>query len=169
MFFCYFYCRLLFFPPGSEPLTFSNLMWAVTITDHILKLATVLLKAIAIALPISMFPIARRVFIEHLIQVLVSNRIFKLFYVYLILQGKCFVFVERSSHLYRALAAVPPWINYLLISSNSNEMSSFFFYDSLIGICLCAVYLTCKAYKSVKIVRIWKMAFDGLSQSNVMH
>ena len=77
--------------------------------------------------------------------------------------------MERSSHLYRALAAVPPWINYLLISSHSDETSSFFFYDSLIGICLCAVYLTCKAYKSVKIVKMWKTAFDKLSQSNVMH
>ena len=76
--------------------------------------------------------------------------------------------MERSSHLYRALAAVPPWINYLLISNHSEEVSSFVLYDSLIGICLCAVYLTCKAYKSVKVVRKWKLSFDKLFQGNVI-
>ena len=61
-------------------------MWAVIITDHILKLATVLLKTVAIALPISMFPIARRVqYIEQFNSIkFVPNRIF-IVHVYLII------------------------------------------------------------------------------------
>lgn len=81
-------------------------------------------------------------------------------------QGKCFAFIERSSHLYRALAAVPPWIHYLL-NSQSSESSSIFFYDTLVGVCLCGIYLTCKAYRAIKLVRKWKLSVSKLLQSTV--
>ncbi|XP_046463931.1 RING finger and transmembrane domain-containing protein 2-like [Daphnia pulex] len=132
------YHSLLVFMPNSAPITLANLFWAVTTTDHILKLATVLFKGILTAIPIAVFPISRR--------------------------GKCFAFIERSSHLYRALAAVPPWIHYLL-NSQSSESSSIFFYDTLVGVCLCGIYLTCKAYRAIKLVRKWKLSVSKLLQS----
>lgn len=76
------------------------------------------------------------------------------------------MFIERSSHLYRALAAVPPWIHYLL-TSQSSESSSIFFYDTLFGVCLCGIYLTCKAYRAIKLVSKWKISVSKLLQSTV--
>jgi len=150
--------------PNSAPITLANLLWAVTTTDHILKLATVLFKGILTAIPIGLFPISRRVrqlncFIFFDVLLLLND--FLHFF-----QGKCFAFIERSSHLYRALAAVPPWIHYLL-TSQSSESSSIFFYDTLVGVCLCGIYLTCKAYRAIKLVRKWKLSVSKLLQSTV--
>jgi hypothetical protein len=159
--FVYVYVSLLVFMPNSAPITLANLFWAVTTTDHILKLATVLFKGILTAIPIAVFPISRRV---RKLNFLIFYCCWTIFFI--VFQGKCFAFIERSSHLYRALAAVPPWIHYLL-NSQSSESSSIFFYDTLVGVCLCGIYLTCKAYRAIKLVRKWKLSVSKLLQSTV--
>lgn len=132
------YHSLLVFTPNSAPLSLANLLWIVTTTDHILKIITVLLKGLLASFPLGFFPISHR--------------------------GKYFAFIERSSHLYRALAAVPPWIHYLL-TSQSSENSGLYYYDTLIGVCLCGIYLTCKAYRAIRLVTEWKLSVSKLFQS----
>ena len=69
------YYSLLLIPPNSAPITLSNLLWTVTTTDHILKLATVLCKAALTFLPVGLFPISRRVYPKRLVLKIVYRRI----------------------------------------------------------------------------------------------
>ena len=74
--------------------------------------------------------------------------------------------MERSSQLYRALAAVPPWILYFL-SKSSAEGTKFFTTGWLASVC--AVYLACKAHKAVKLPTKWKLSLAKLFQNTVIN
>lgn len=60
---CFLMCnfRLIFFPPYSQPLTISSLLWSIAVDDYILKLITIIFKIIVIMMPIRFLPIIKRV------------------------------------------------------------------------------------------------------------
>jgi len=134
---------LFLFPLSlSTPISLPSLVWKVVIMDHILKLGIVLIKAIITA---------------------VSPRVFQLSS-----RGKYFVFIEISSHIYRALATIPPWVQYLLNShSNSSlDSSTMIIFRTLVGILLCTIYLLCKIYSAIAIIQKWRISLMKLFQSS---
>lgn len=75
---------LLVFTPSSTSLSLASLFWTVITTDHVLKLSTILLKAMLISIPVKTFPISRRVkTIIFYYQTLFFNKLFEqLFIIY---------------------------------------------------------------------------------------
>ncbi|KAK4327645.1 hypothetical protein Pmani_001900 [Petrolisthes manimaculis] len=82
-----FYSVLLL-PPDHDGLSVGELFWLVLVSDYVLKLVTVLVKAVITLLPHSLLHYQNR--------------------------GKYFLVVEMGSQLYRSLAPVQPWLSYLL-------------------------------------------------------
>lgn len=133
---------LFLFPPSmSIPISLTSLMWTIVVMDYILKLGIVLIKAIITAGSPRLFQLSSR--------------------------GKYFVFIEISSQIYRAIATVPLWIQYLLNnhSIHSDESSTMVVFRTLVGVFLCALYLFCKIYSGVAILQKWGTAFTKLFQS----
>ncbi|XP_042239335.1 RING finger and transmembrane domain-containing protein 2-like [Homarus americanus] len=82
-----FYSVLLI-PPDHEGYGVMDLMWIVIVSDYVLKLVTVLVKAVITLMPHSLMHYQNR--------------------------GKYFLVVEMGSQLYRSLAPIQPWLSYLL-------------------------------------------------------
>ncbi|KAG0442895.1 hypothetical protein HPB47_015505, partial [Ixodes persulcatus] len=77
---------LILVPPYSHPIGGMEVVWIVVVTDFVLKLITILVKALIVALPgfLSCFP--RR--------------------------GKYYLFVETSSQVYRSVVPMQHWLYY---------------------------------------------------------
>lgn len=71
----------------AQPLTISELLWSVVVTDFVLKLITIIFKAILTCLPVRLLAFHKR--------------------------GKYYVMVEVTSQLCRCVAPIQPWIYYL--------------------------------------------------------
>uniref|UniRef100_A0A1B6JYG0 RING-type domain-containing protein n=1 Tax=Homalodisca liturata TaxID=320908 RepID=A0A1B6JYG0_9HEMI len=84
------YLSLVFIPPYVQPLTVSDLLWLVAVTDFILKLITIIIKILLTLIPHSWFETKRR--------------------------GKWYLAIETTSQLYRSLVPIQPWLYYLLES-----------------------------------------------------
>lgn len=90
---------LILVPPYSQPIGGMEVVWIVVVTDFVLKLITILVKALIIAVPgfISCFP--RR--------------------------GKYYLFVETSSQVYRSVVPMQHWLYYFSESyTGSSKMFS---------------------------------------------
>uniref|UniRef100_T1INQ7 RING-type domain-containing protein n=1 Tax=Strigamia maritima TaxID=126957 RepID=T1INQ7_STRMM len=83
------YYSLVFLLPAREhALNFWDLLWIVAISDFVVKLVTILCKAIVILLPAQIIPFQKK--------------------------GKYFLFIEQTSQLYRSFIPIQPWLCYLL-------------------------------------------------------
>jgi len=132
---------LFLFPPSvSASISLPSLLWTVVIMDYILKLGIVLIKAIITAGSPRVIQLSSR--------------------------GKYFVFIEISSQIYRAIATVPLWIQYLLNNQSSQSIdSTMVVFRTLVGVFLCALYLFCKIYSALAILKKWRTCFTKLFQS----
>ncbi|XP_064459547.1 RING finger and transmembrane domain-containing protein 2-like isoform X2 [Ornithodoros turicata] len=77
---------LIFMFPYTEPIGAMDVLWVVIVTDFVLKLITVLLKAAVIALPPCVMAFPRR--------------------------GKIYLFIETSSQVYRTALPMQHWLFY---------------------------------------------------------
>ncbi|XP_013783395.1 RING finger and transmembrane domain-containing protein 2-like isoform X2 [Limulus polyphemus] len=77
---------LVFVPPYSRPVTVWEVLWLVTVTDFVLKLANILCKTLVLALPAKLLAYQRK--------------------------GKYYLFLETTSQLYRSLAPMQHWLFY---------------------------------------------------------
>lgn len=59
------FSNLIFIPPYTQPLSVWDLLWTVGITDFILKLITIFLKILIVALPAQLIPYQKRVSIVY--------------------------------------------------------------------------------------------------------
>uniref|UniRef100_T1IMA1 RING-type domain-containing protein n=1 Tax=Strigamia maritima TaxID=126957 RepID=T1IMA1_STRMM len=83
------YYSLVFLLPAREhSLNFWDLLWIVAISDFVVKLVTILCKAIVILLPAQIIPFQKK--------------------------GKYYLFIEQTSQLYRSFIPIQPWLCYLL-------------------------------------------------------
>ncbi|KAK2580102.1 hypothetical protein KPH14_012380 [Odynerus spinipes] len=71
----------------AQPLTFSELLCSVVVTDFVLKLITIIFKVILTCLPVRLLAFHKR--------------------------GKYYVMVEVTSQLCRCIAPIQPWVYYL--------------------------------------------------------
>ena len=79
------------------------------------------------------------------------------------------MFIEISSQIYRAIATVPLWIQYLLNNQSSQSIdSTMVVFRTLVGVFLCALYLFCKIYSALAILKKWRTCFTKLFQSCVI-
>jgi len=82
------YSLIFMLPTRNHALTFWELLWIVGVTDFVLKLITILCKAIVIVLPAQIIQFQKK--------------------------GKYYLFIEQTSQLYRSFIPIQPWIFYLL-------------------------------------------------------
>ncbi|KAG8185591.1 hypothetical protein JTE90_023290 [Oedothorax gibbosus] len=75
---------LVFIPPYSSPIDFWEVLWIVSVTDFVLRLFTILVKVIFVALPARLIAFPRK--------------------------GKYYLFTERSSQLYRTVIPMQHWL-----------------------------------------------------------
>lgn len=75
---------LILIPPYSGPISIWEVLWIVTVTDYVLKLLTILLKAIIVALPARVLTFQKK--------------------------GKHYLFLETCSQLYRTVAPMQHWL-----------------------------------------------------------
>lgn len=125
------YLSLVFIPPYSQPLSVWDLLWIVGVTDFVLKLVTIILKVSVAALPVVLLPYQRR--------------------------GKCYLFLEATSQLYRSLAPIQPWLYYLLESYQGPE--------KVVGVFLSAAYMVSKGTDLMNRAKLWRGAFWKLLQN----
>lgn len=125
------YLSLVFIPPYSQPLSVWDLLWIVGVTDFVLKLITIILKISIAALPGIVLPYQKR--------------------------GKCYLFLEASSQLYRSLAPIQPWLYYLLESYQGPE--------KVVGVFLSAAYMVSKGTDLMSKGKLWRNAFWKLLQN----
>ncbi|XP_067015785.2 RING finger and transmembrane domain-containing protein 2 [Anabrus simplex] len=125
------YLSLVFIPPYSQPLSVWDLLWIVGVTDFVLKLVTIILKVSVAALPAVVLPYQRR--------------------------GKCYLFLEATSQLYRSLAPIQPWLYYLLESYQGPE--------KVVGVFLSAAYMVSKGTDLMSKGKLWRNAFWKLLQN----
>ncbi|XP_047353539.1 RING finger and transmembrane domain-containing protein 2-like isoform X1 [Vespa velutina] len=71
----------------TQPLSISELLWSVVVTDFVLKLITIVFKVILTCLPVRLLAFHKR--------------------------GKFYVMVEATSQLCRCVAPIQPWTYYL--------------------------------------------------------
>ena len=95
------------------------------------------------------------------------------------MQGKYYLFLERTSQLHRELAPLQPWLMYLLNSKGegagsipnkvqsqlSLAFSNNYEHFQVLGVFLTAAYMVVKGKIFVKIIRLWREAFSKLMQS----
>ncbi|XP_023723519.1 RING finger and transmembrane domain-containing protein 2 [Cryptotermes secundus] len=128
------YLSLVFIPPYTQPLSVWDgkvLLWIVSVTDFVLKLVTIILKVSIAALPVFLLPYQKR--------------------------GKCYLFLETTSQLYRSLAPIQPWLYYLLGSYQGTA--------KVVGVFLSAAYMVSKGTDLVNRVKLWRGAFWKLLQN----
>ncbi|PNF42611.1 hypothetical protein B7P43_G01282 [Cryptotermes secundus] len=125
------YLSLVFIPPYTQPLSVWDVLWIVGVTDFVLKLVTIILKVSIAALPVFLLPYQKR--------------------------GKCYLFLETTSQLYRSLAPIQPWLYYLLESHQGT--------DKVVGVFLSAAYMVSKGTDLVNRVKLWRGAFWKLLQN----
>ncbi|KAJ8920371.1 hypothetical protein NQ315_005236 [Exocentrus adspersus] len=94
----------------THPLSVWNLLWIVIITDFVLKLFTVSIKILVTMLPGAVLEFKKR--------------------------GKVYLFIEAVSQLYRSIAAIQPWLYYLLESYQGPE--------KIVAVFLSAFYMISK-------------------------
>lgn len=104
------YLSLVLIPPYTQPITVWELLWSVAITDFILKLITIVFKVILTCLPVKLLAFQKR--------------------------GKYYLMVEATSQLYRSVAAIQPWLYYLLEAYQGPE--------KVLGVFLSAAYMVSK-------------------------
>lgn len=78
---------------------------------------------------------------------------------WIMLQGKCYLFLEATSQLYRSLAPIQPWLYYLLESYQGPE--------KVVGVFLSAAYMVSKGTDLMNRVKLWRGAFWKLLQNVV--
>lgn len=82
------YNNLVFLPAYKHPIrTLWDLLWVVGVTDFVLKLMTIVCKAIVVLLPASLLAFQKK--------------------------GKYYLFIEQTSQTYRAVTPIRPWLFYL--------------------------------------------------------
>lgn len=92
---------------------------------------------------------------------------FNKFYIYLIilnnnpvkLQGKVYLFIEAVSQLYRSIAAIQPWLYYLLESYQGPE--------KIVAVFLSAFYMISKGTDLMSRMKLLKTAFFKVLQNVV--
>jgi len=83
----------------------------------------------------------------------------RIFILWIILQGKCYLFLEATSQLYRSLAPIQPWLYYLLESYQGPE--------KVVGVFLSAAYMVSKGTDLMNRAKLWRGAFWKLLQNVV--
>ncbi|KAG1657878.1 RING finger and transmembrane domain-containing protein 2 [Nymphon striatum] len=123
-----FQVAILLVPVCNRPLDFGELLWIVIVTDFILKYITMLLKIFVLVIPQQLIPYQKK--------------------------GKYYLFLERTSQLYRLIAPIQPWVCYLTEQYEGNE--------KLFSVLLSAIYIIFKANPLLKQLRAWKIAICKL-------
>jgi hypothetical protein len=75
------------------------------------------------------------------------------------LQGKCYLFLEATSQLYRSLAPIQPCLYYLLESYQGRE--------KVVGVLLCAAYVASKGIDLMDRAKLLRSAVLTLLQNLV--
>ncbi|XP_067144274.1 RING finger and transmembrane domain-containing protein 2 [Centruroides vittatus] len=75
---------LILVPPYNAPITFWDVLWIVTVTDFVLKLLAILLKAIVVALPAKLLTFQKK--------------------------GRHYLLLETTSQFYRTIAPMQHWL-----------------------------------------------------------
>lgn len=122
---------LVFIPPYAAPINIWEVLWIVSVTDFVLRLITILFKLIFVALPPRLLAFQKK--------------------------GKYYLFLERSSQLYRTIAPMQHWL-YFFSESYSGPSKVF-------GVILSAAYLIFKCKSIVKKVKLWKETLIKVIQS----
>ncbi|KFM79573.1 RING finger and transmembrane domain-containing protein 2, partial [Stegodyphus mimosarum] len=122
---------LVFVPPYTAPVDIWDVLWIVSITDFVLKLITILLKVIFVALPAKLIAYQKK--------------------------GKYYLFIERTSQLYRTLAPMQHWL-YFFSESYSGPSKVF-------GVILSAAYLIFKCKSILRKAKLWKKTLIQVIQS----
>ncbi|XP_065804241.1 RING finger and transmembrane domain-containing protein 2 isoform X1 [Labrus bergylta] len=116
---------LMFAKPNLNSFDFFDLIWAVGITDFVLKYFTIGLKCLVLFLPKILLAFKSRTFIEC-----VSG--------YKDCSGKFYLLIEELSQLFRALVPIQLWYKYIMGEDPSN---SYF-----LGATLIIIYSLCKSF-----------------------
>ncbi|GFU12001.1 RING finger and transmembrane domain-containing protein 2 [Trichonephila clavipes] len=122
---------LVFIPPYSAPIDFWEVLWIVSVTDFVLRLITILVKLFVVALPSKMIACPKK--------------------------GKYYLFIERSSQLYRTIIPMQHWL-YFFSESYSGPSKVF-------GVILSAAYLIFKVKSIFKKAKLWKKTLIKVIQS----
>lgn len=129
--------RLIFVPPYSAPIDIWEVLWIVSVTDFVLRLITILFKLIFVALPQQLLAFQKKVsfigiftFQENICLQLTDLHVF------IFIQGKYYLFLERSSQFYRTMVPIQHWLYYF--SESYSGPSKVF------GVILSAAYLIFK-------------------------
>ncbi|XP_014204820.1 RING finger and transmembrane domain-containing protein 2 [Copidosoma floridanum] len=77
----------IFISYTTLPMTLSELLWIIVVSDYVLKLTTVAVKVVLTSLPAGLLPLQKR--------------------------GKFYLLIEATSQLYRCFVPVKPWLHYL--------------------------------------------------------
>lgn len=115
----------------THPLSVWNLLWIVLITDFVLKLFTVTIKILITMLPGAVLEFKKR--------------------------GKVYLFIEAISQLYRSIAAIQPWLYYLLESYQGPE--------KIVAVFLSAFYMISKGTDLMSRMKLLKTAFFKVLQN----
>jgi len=124
------YPALICLPTGLEPFSFTELLWIVCLTDYMAKILGIIVKTVVIALP------------ERILQF--PNR------------GKYYVMIEATFQLYRSLLPMQPWLFYLFVPYQKNNVA--------FGVTLCSIYGFCKLLDLAFRGLTWKRALDKFCQ-----
>ncbi|GIY84792.1 RING finger and transmembrane domain-containing protein 2 [Caerostris darwini] len=122
---------LVFIPPYSAPIDFWDVLWIVSVTDFVLRLITVLAKIFVVSLPAKVIAYQKK--------------------------GKYYLFIERSSQLYRTVTPMQHWL-YFFSESYSGPSKVF-------GVILSAAYLIFKVKSIFKKAKLWKKTLIKVIQS----
>ncbi|GFU43126.1 RING finger and transmembrane domain-containing protein 2 [Nephila pilipes] len=122
---------LIFIPPYSSPIFFWEVLWIVSVTDFVLRLITILIKLFVVALPSRVVACPKK--------------------------GKYYLFIERSSQLYRTIIPMQHWL-YFFSESYSGPSKVF-------GVILSAAYLIFKVKSIFKKAKLWKKTLIKVIQS----
>ena len=81
-------------------------------------------------------------------------------FLFFLLQGNYFLFIELTSQLHRTLVPIPVWLFYLL--DHNDRIPA-----KVLGVILTAAYMVFKGKSILKTALAWKVAASKLLQSTV--
>lgn len=122
---------LIFVPPYSAPVTIWEVLWIVSVTDFVLRLITILLKLIFVALPVKLIAYQKK--------------------------GKYYLFIERTSQLYRTIAPMQHWLYFF--------SESYLGPSKVFGVILSAAYLIFKCKSIVQKAKLWNQTLIKIIQN----
>lgn len=122
---------LAFIAPYSSPISIWDVLWIISVTDFVLRIITVGIKLFILAIPGQLVAFQKK--------------------------GKHYLFVERTSQLYRTFVPMQHWL-YFFSESYTGPSKVF-------GVILSAAYLIFKCKGVVHKAKIWKQALIKVLQS----